>query len=350
MLRIAGAAIACLIFGVTAAVGTVAHLIPGGTPSTNPGNCTTVASAARAAPAGRWTAEQTANATVIVAVGNRMHIPSRGWVIAVATAMQESSLHNLTGGDRDSIGLFQQRPSQGWGTPTQLHDPAYAAHAFYAKLLQVKGWQTMPLTRAAQTVQQSAFPDAYATWETPATTLVAAIARRGHLPTVVASPADCDATFISPVIAPIVSGFRTDGRPDHNGVDLAAKQGTPIRAAHAGTVTVAECEPSTGNCNQPGSASTPGCGWYVDITSPDQTLTRYCHMLHRPTVHVGRKVKTGEVIGIVGQSGNADGPHLHFEIHLHKDPSAAGAVDPIGFYKARHLTLGSAQRSAPSLN
>ena len=96
----------------------------------------------------------------------------QGWIIAVATAMQESSLVNLTGGDRDSVGLFQQRPSQGWGTPEQLHDPTYAAGKFYDKLLTVAGWQTMPLTEAAQAVQRSAYPEAYAKWEQPATTLV----------------------------------------------------------------------------------------------------------------------------------------------------------------------------------
>jgi hypothetical protein len=119
-----------------------------------------------------WTAEQTTNAQIIVRVGRDRQIPSRGRVIAVATAIQESGLRNLPGGDRDSIGLFQQRPSQGWGTPTQLADPAYQAGEFYAKLVAVDGWHTMPLTEAAQAVQRSAYPDAYAKWEDDAVALV----------------------------------------------------------------------------------------------------------------------------------------------------------------------------------
>jgi hypothetical protein len=124
---------------------------------------------------GRWTAEQVGNAAAIVAVGVTRAVPPRGWVIAVATAMQESSLINTPGGDRDSVGLFQQRPSQGWGSPAQLLDPRYAAGKFYDKLLTIRGWQAMPLTEAAQSVQISAFPDAYAKWEPDAIALVRAV-------------------------------------------------------------------------------------------------------------------------------------------------------------------------------
>ena len=81
---------------------------------------------------------------------------------ALAAAFQESGLHNLSHGDRDSLGLFQQRPSQGWGTPSQIMDPGYAAGAFYHRLAQVTGWQTTSVTDAAQQVQRSAAPDAYA--------------------------------------------------------------------------------------------------------------------------------------------------------------------------------------------
>ncbi len=122
--------------------------------------------------AGRWDSEQTANAATIVTVGAERQVPPRGWVIALATAMQESTLRNLPGGDRDSVGLFQQRPSQGWGTPTQLQDPRYAAGRFYTALLAVDGWQAMPLTDAAQAVQRSAYPGAYAKWEHEAIALV----------------------------------------------------------------------------------------------------------------------------------------------------------------------------------
>ncbi|MFF5079010.1 peptidase M23 [Actinoplanes sp. NPDC000266] len=123
----------------------------------------------------KWNDEQVANARLIVTIGNERRVPNRGLVIAVATALQESGLRNLRGGDRDSIGLFQQRPSQGWGTPKQLSDPGYQTRKFYDKLLTINGWQTMRLTDAAQAVQISAFPNAYAKHTTSATHLVEAL-------------------------------------------------------------------------------------------------------------------------------------------------------------------------------
>jgi hypothetical protein len=119
--------------------------------------------------------ERLTNAQTIVSVGVGMGVPVRGEIIAIATALLESRLVNLSGGDRDSVGLFQQRPSQGWGTPEHLHTPTYAATAFYTRLLQVPGWQDMALTDAAQAVQRSAYPGAYAQWERSATVIVAAL-------------------------------------------------------------------------------------------------------------------------------------------------------------------------------
>ena len=115
------------------------------------------------------------NASTINAVGMSRGLTERARIIAVATAWQESGLRNLPDGDRDSVGLFQQRPSQGWGTATQIADPIYASGKFYDTLLAVSGWQSMSLTMAAQSVQYSAFPDAYAKWEPQATTLVRAL-------------------------------------------------------------------------------------------------------------------------------------------------------------------------------
>jgi hypothetical protein len=107
---------------------------------------------------------QMANAATIAAVGLTRGLPDRAIVVALATAMQESELINLAGGDRDSVGLFQQRPSQGWGSPEQIRDPRYAASAFYNQLVRVGGWEQMRLTDAAQAVQRSAFPEAYQAW------------------------------------------------------------------------------------------------------------------------------------------------------------------------------------------
>ncbi len=119
--------------------------------------------------------DQMANAATIAAVGIRRNVPARAVQIALATSLQESKLRNLTGGDRDSVGLFQQRPSQGWGTVAQVGDPSYAANRFYGALTKVKRWQTMTVTQAAQAVQRSAHPDAYAQWEFEAGTLSGAL-------------------------------------------------------------------------------------------------------------------------------------------------------------------------------
>jgi len=110
-------------------------------------------------------AEQITDAGLIVAAGQHFGIPEPGETIALATAMQESGLHNLDHGDRDSLGLFQQRPAQGWGTTSQIMDPTYSATSFYKALTNVNGWAAMPTTDAAQAVQHSAYPQAYAKWD-----------------------------------------------------------------------------------------------------------------------------------------------------------------------------------------
>ncbi|MEU4402311.1 hypothetical protein [Micromonospora orduensis] len=109
-------------------------------------------------------ADQMANAATIAAIGAQRGMPERAVVVALATAYQESGLRNLADGDRDSVGLFQQRPSQGWGTQAQIRDPRYAANRFYAALKKVRGWEKMRVTDAAQRVQRSAFPEAYQKW------------------------------------------------------------------------------------------------------------------------------------------------------------------------------------------
>jgi cell wall-associated NlpC family hydrolase len=120
-------------------------------------------------------AEQIPNAKTIQATGVAMNIPARGQIVALATALQESGLRNLTYGDRDSLGLFQQRPSQGWGTTNEILDPVHASTMFYEALEKVSGWQSLSVTQAAQAVQKSGFPEAYAKWEPLATALQQAI-------------------------------------------------------------------------------------------------------------------------------------------------------------------------------
>jgi len=117
---------------------------------------------------------QAGNAVTIAAVAAREGLPPHAVTIALATALQESKLRNLDYGDRDSVGLFQQRPSQGWGTPEQILEPRYAATKFYRALARVRGWQTLPVADAAQRVQRSADGSAYAQWEQQARAMAVA--------------------------------------------------------------------------------------------------------------------------------------------------------------------------------
>jgi hypothetical protein len=119
--------------------------------------------------------DQAANAATIAAVGKRMGLPNHAVTVALAAALQESKLRNLTYGDRDSLGLFQQRPSQGWGSQAEILDPVYAATAFYTHLRRVRGWATMPIEEAAQHVQRSAGGYAYAQWEAQARVMAQAL-------------------------------------------------------------------------------------------------------------------------------------------------------------------------------
>ena len=119
--------------------------------------------------------EQAGNAATIAAVALKMNMPPHAVTIALATAWQESKLINLTSGDRDSAGLFQQRPSEGWGTYAQVTDPVQSTTAFYTHLNRISDWVDLPVTQAAQDVQHSAAPDAYAQWEDEARAMATAL-------------------------------------------------------------------------------------------------------------------------------------------------------------------------------
>jgi hypothetical protein len=123
---------------------------------------------------------QTAYAATIEAVAEQRRLPARAATIAIATAIQESKLRNLTYGDRDSVGLFQQRPSQGWGTEKQILDPVYATNRFYDALVKVDGYEQMRITEIAQKVQKSAYPEAYAEHEQEGRLLASTLS--GHSP------------------------------------------------------------------------------------------------------------------------------------------------------------------------
>ncbi|MDK1476254.1 hypothetical protein QNO07_23015 [Streptomyces sp. 549] len=128
----------------------------------------------------RWELEpqMARNAAAIEAVAASRGLPDRAVTIALATAVQESTLRNIDYGDRDSVGLFQQRPSQGWGTVEQIMDPVYSAGKFYDGLVEVPGYTRLPLTVAAQEVQRSGFPQAYAKHEANAALLTSALVGR----------------------------------------------------------------------------------------------------------------------------------------------------------------------------
>jgi murein DD-endopeptidase MepM/ murein hydrolase activator NlpD len=279
--------------------------------------------------------EQRRNAATIVAVGQQHGVPPYGWVVGVATAMQESGLRNLDYGDRDSLGLFQQRPSSGWGTPEQIRDPVASSEAFYGVashtqntgLVDISGWQQMALTVAAQAVQRSAFPGAYAQHEQTARSVVAELAGDAvNFAGLSQAALDCAtglAVAAGVVQFPLPTGTYIDQNNYgssgglwsslHTGNDYSAPCGTPVYAVTNGTVIIRRDQPWAGS-------------QLVQVqTAPGKLTTWYAH-LSRVLVQDGQQVTAGQPIGQVGSEGNSTGCHLHLEVH----PSGAGfGVDDV---------------------
>ncbi|WP_261991693.1 hypothetical protein [Streptomyces sp. OR43] len=185
----------------------------------------------------RLTAEQAANAATISAVGTTRGMPERAVTIALATALQESGLRNIEHGDRDSLGLFQQRPSQGWGTEKQILDPVYSAGKFYEHLAEVPGYSRLPLTVAAQRVQRSGFPQAYAKHEPDAALLAAALTGRAPAALNCDPPRSTAGTGeAAKVRAALVRSFGKDVLPSEDAE--AAKTPAAGAAADAGRLSV----------------------------------------------------------------------------------------------------------------
>ncbi|MEU6643101.1 C40 family peptidase [Saccharomonospora sp. NPDC046836] len=163
-------------------------------------------------------ADQMDIARTIVDVVHQRGLPRRAAVLAVSAGMVESALRNLNYGDRDSLGVFQQRPSQGWGTPTQILNPVYATHTFLDALIALPGWDTMPPGVAAQAVQRSAYPDRYAPREDAAAAIVAQFWTGPDNPTPPTSDADSGTEAIQAVTAktrcPDLGGSNIPLHPD----------------------------------------------------------------------------------------------------------------------------------------
>lgn len=285
-----------------------------------------------------WTAEQKHYASVITNVARSRGLPPRAAVIGVATAIQESMLKNIRHGDRDSQGLFQQRPSQGWGTVAQVTDPIHASNSFFERLAKVGKWQTKPLTKAAQNVQRSGFPEAYAKWEKAAGELVV---KSWGKKAVLSTTSGCDAVENaanstdakgtggwalpvenSRVTTPYKAGGGMWSSGSHTGVDFPVPTGTRIQAVGTGTVVEAGWGGAYGNS--------------IVIKMSDGRYTQYAH-LSKLSVSKGQTVKARQEIGLSGATGNVSGPHLHFEART--GPAYGSDIDPVAYLRTHGLSL-----------
>lgn len=282
-------------------------------------------------------------------------VGDRGIIVALTAALTESRLAMLDHGDRDSLGMFQMRPSAGWGTEAELMDPDYQVRAFYGGptgpnqgsppgLLDHPGWEQMTVPEAAQDVEVSAHPDRYAHWEGPALTIFS------HLLSEADGEAEAsdeegeedaagqttqhasqltwplDAAYSTPT-----GNFRPPGDPGHDGVDFDAPLGTPIYAVADGVVVSAE---ETGD----------DFGTLIKIEhviDDEMVETWYAHMPDaNEFVEEGDSVDAGEQIASVGQAGTANRPHLHFEVH----PDGEDPINPYEWLQsngASTVTVGN---------
>ena len=301
---------------------------------------------------------QLRHAATVIAVGRRRGIPDRGIVVALATALQESRLrvyandglggdlapdqrgiraslrlpHDAVGTDHGSLGIFQQQWPW-WGSMRTLMDPAESAGLFYDALQDVAGWQSLPVTVAAQAVQRSAYPTAYADDEPLARRLLDELGAG-----MVSEAVDCSSTTAAGGAArvPLPRGsgyvdqrnFAATGSSWaswHTGTDLSVACGTPVLAAHAGKVHIRTDQGWAGP-------------WLVQVAvGPGRLTTWYAHM-QSIRVAGGARVEAGQQIGEVGARGNATGCHLHFEVHpkgggIYEDP-----VDPSKWLASRAVS------------
>ncbi|WP_172833845.1 peptidoglycan DD-metalloendopeptidase family protein [Nocardioides scoriae] len=297
-------------------------------------------------------AEQTRNAATIVSVGRGMGVSPRGQLVALATASQESRFlnyandglggdlgpdqrgvgrslrlpHQAVGSDHGSIGVFQQQWPW-WGSMSDLMNPATSAAKFYKRLLQVPGWQTLPVTRAAQAVQRSAYPDAYADDEALAVRLLGQL-EGADVSTTEAWGVDCSTPEVvgGPVTLPVSDRDAASDRRNfgssggrwargHTGTDFSLPCGTPVVAATSGRIVIRTDQVWAGR-------------WLVQVSTGEGSLTTWYAHMQRVTVSDGDVVRAGQQIGEVGTLGNSTGCHLHFEVHPRGGSIYEDAVDP----------------------
>lgn len=334
-------AVLALLFGVVVVMAPVASPRPSAGVMLTAATC--VPEEADSVAGVHLDAQQWDVARTVIEVGKALGVPVRGWVVALTAGMQESGLRPLRYGDRDSLGVFQQRAA--WGTPAQRIAPETSARMFYTGghggqrgLLDIGGWEQMPVTVAAQAVQVSAYPGAYAKWEPLATSLIR---------TLTGTDATCDPSdasgddntgndpsgiggggWVLPVGHAhyvLTAGFGECGSRwahCHTGQDFAVPTGTPILAAADGVVTFAGWAGPYGNA--------------VHVLHPGGIATWYAHLSGIRT-HPGAQVGAGQVIGLSGSTGNTTGPHLHFEVRTHAATSSSGSpIDPLPWLHTRH--------------
>ncbi len=318
----------------------------------------TVTAASGAVSRDQLTEPQLRNAATIVAVGTQMRVPQQGIVVALAAAHQESGFlnyandgrggdlrpdqagiassqelpHEAVGSDHGSLGVFQQQWPW-WGSMSELMDPATSATKFYTRLIAVPGWATMPVTRAAQAVQHSAYPDAYADDEALAKNLLVGSGLSDASVSTTAWTGSggeslCNLTDVvdGPIVMPLAASanfadlhnYGSSGghwARGHTGTDLSAPCGTPVRAAMAGTVVVETDQAWAGT-------------WLVEVSTGRGRLTTWYAHMQALDVSDGELVRVGQQIGEVGDRGNSTGCHLHFEVHPRGGTIYQDGVDP----------------------
>ncbi|WP_434596065.1 heavy metal transporter [Streptomyces sp. A5-4] len=237
--------------------------------------------------------EQAVNAATISAVGTSRGLPERAVTIALATALQESALRNIKHGDRDSLGLFQQRPSQGWGTEKQILDAGYSAGKFYEYLEKVPGYSRLPLTVAAQRVQRSGFPQAYAKHEPDAALLAAALTGRSPASLTCAAAQDTRVGKPADVRAALVRDFGADVLPRTRAAGAGATASLGGSTAKA-TVTVPVPSQAAGVTGAARGAGGERRGWEL----------AHWAVAHSSALHIER-VTYGDRMWSAGDSGKA---------------------------------------------